>query len=56
MGTNVSISLGDLASLVEAKVKNEMLERLLLDRKYIGMSGEDIALLCKLFGIEREKE
>ncbi len=56
METNVSISLSDLSSLVEAKVKNEMLERLMLDRKYIGMSGEEIALLCRAFNIEREKE
>lgn len=55
MDYNVTIERALFAQLLEAQKEADMLKNLLVERRYLGIKGEEVALLCKLLGLN-EKE
>ena len=51
----VNVSIGLFVQLVEAQNEADMLKRLLKERRYLGIDGKEVALLCKTMGLEDEE-
>ena len=56
MKGEITISPDVFSELLTAKREADMLKAILNAHKYVGIDGRDVALLCKLLGIESEKE
>lgn len=50
----VTIERGLFAELIEARAEAEMLKRLLMDNRYVGIGGKEVAMLCNLLGLDKE--
>ena len=52
----VAVTVGFLMELAEARVKADMLDRIIRERRYMGVNGEELALLSKVLGLEESRE
>ena len=56
METNeIIISRGLFKALVEAQNEADMLKRVLIEKRYLGITGEEVNFLCLLLGLMKEE-
>lgn len=51
----ITISRGLFKALVEAQSEADMLKRVLLEKRYLGITGQEVNFLCVMLGLMKEE-